>query len=33
LWSYWNGNMWFGTVDCTSDYIHRSSGAISIYKS
>lgn len=32
LWSYWDGTKWYGAVDCTSDYIHRSSGSISIYE-
>ncbi len=33
LWSYWDGSKWYGTVDCTSDYIHRSGDDISIYES
>lgn len=30
-YSYWNGSKWYGTIDCTSNYIHRSNGYTSIY--
>ncbi|MET3846533.1 hypothetical protein [Paenibacillus sp. OAE614] len=33
-YKYWNttNGKWYGTIDCTSSYIHRSNGAISIYR-
>lgn len=28
----WKNNKWYGTTDCTSDYIHSDNGTTSIYK-
>lgn len=30
-YSEWKNNMWYGTIDCTSSYVHRSNGYVSIY--
>ncbi len=28
----WKNNQWYGTIDCTGDYIHSNNGTTSIYK-
>ncbi|WP_139787103.1 hypothetical protein [Cohnella massiliensis] len=30
-YSEWKNNMWYGTIDCTSSYVHRSNGYVSLY--
>jgi len=32
LYSEWKNNMWYGSIDCTSSYIHRDSNGVHIYK-
>ena len=31
-YSNWKNNQWYGTIDCTNSYIHRSGSYVSIYK-
>lgn len=28
----WKNNKWYGTIDCTSAYVHRNGSYVSIYK-